>query len=938
MISINQRGAGNGKTYDSIAKIATEEDYNTFIYLAKTHSAIFVIKTELETQHVSYESVEESSYKQYVYRVNNKLVIIGTVDSFNYALHQSSHRVDDEDFCRQFRKTILNGHSRINEENVAQYSKQTINFDDTLIVLDEAQDLHPEYLEVLTYLNLNVYIIGDLLQSLYGENNIMNAVQGVIPINYKDNIVRRFNNNILMSFVNKVAEFKKYNLPQIVGISDSADTIGNVKLIEVEFDNSTKSKKLSNYDECKMLWIKIENEMNYLIQAHNYTPENFMFIFPILNKQQFPIVLQSNVDVFWKNKYGIDKQYCFLHKSEDSKPIDFKESVGMSKILSIHASKGSGCEVVFVFDLTMVKLDPFKEPRSNLKIDSMVHVAITRSKNYLILGYSSAFSDCCVKRKIVNALGGTPSQESEFIKNSPNSLINIIHDMYLDIKHLVPIALPSKESIKSLNVVDWNHHVIRSNVMEFIALFYMASLKQHNYSSDLMVKFTSVLRMHIRVVKCAEYINNFNYMNLNSKVYLKEIQKFRQVKSVEDDRHHEQEYDDDDNNDNIDLYEDDIDVERVEESSTSPAVKKGICNCQQLFYGKRDLLINVEKFEQTLKTSNCWFTPCKISHNVLFIPQNDSNREDVSILANIMNTAIDKFKSIGTFRIDPTSKTDKGEIPNLSKMFCVFEMTVLTFLMKFSRNCESVLYDININDLLSIVKKRKNTVCTSTCKCCVKPVYNKDAETFIHYNILNTFDSVFSQFVQTLNPKSNFKQHLNISAQIPYFVFVDRYKSSIIPFIEYDNIREKSVNKKILKSLIYFAPSLTGFNISRLICDIIRDIAVIKYAKTYEDKKLVVKSDNGLMKKCLYLYIKNMDNNDAKVKDAHTKVGIQLAKSLKKLHGSYIPEFMLSDSIHIHIVTLTHFQSFDISNNELSHIIENIKKELAMNLFDIERV
>lgn len=918
MISINQRGAGNGKTYDSISKIATESEYGTFVYLAKTHSSIFVIKSELEAQYVEYNVFDDGNYKQYVYYIDQKLIIIGTVDSFNYALHSRSERVDDEDFCRQFRKTILNGHTEISANNNIRYSQKLINLDNTLIILDEAQDLHSEYLEVFMHLNLKVYVIGDLLQSLYGESNIMSAVQGVIPINYKDNIVRRFNSPKLMEFVNKVAEFKKYDLPPIVGISPSATNIGDVKLLNVDYSDA------SNEIKAKLLWIQIQMEMEYLVQVHNYGPENFMFIFPIMNKQQFPILLQTNVDMYWKSKLGEDKQYCFLHKSEDSKPIDFNESAGMSKILSIHASKGSGCEVVFAFDLTMAKLDPFKEPRSDLRIDSMIHVAITRSKNYLVLAYTNTFSDCHVKRKIVSALNGVESREVIFMKNSANSLINTVRDMYLDIKPLIPLVVNSDEQRDTLkkpklNVVDWNHHIIRSNVMEFIALFYMASLKKHNYNSDLMVRFTAILRLRIHTVKCPnnEFVNTFNYMSLNSKTYLSEIQKLRRTAgsaTTEEDE--------------IDLYEDDIDNECTS-ADAAVITRRAPCVCNKMIYGKRAILTNIDEFEQALQTSNCWLTPCKISHNVLFVPYTDHNVEDVTIFVNIANRAIEKFKSLDTFKLGSTI------VPNLNKIFCVFEMTVLTFLMKFGRNCERVLYEININDLLNIIKKRKNTKCSDNCCCCINPTYVDDPITGDdHYTALVKFDELYAKFVNTLSSKSNFKQHISVSSQVPYYIFVDRFRSSIIPFIEYDNVKEGSTIRKILKSLIYFTPSLSGFNLSKLVCDIVRDIVVLRYSRSYEnDKKITVKSDNEIMHRYLYLYIKNM-GNDA-VKAAHTKLESYIFKTLKKLNPSFAAEYGFSDSLTIHVVTLCEFQTFTLERSALETMIGNIKTELTKNLFNL---
>ena len=51
-IFIKQQGAGNGKTYGVIQLLQDSkcEQYDTFIYLTKQHSAKHIIKSEIEDQ------------------------------------------------------------------------------------------------------------------------------------------------------------------------------------------------------------------------------------------------------------------------------------------------------------------------------------------------------------------------------------------------------------------------------------------------------------------------------------------------------------------------------------------------------------------------------------------------------------------------------------------------------------------------------------------------------------------------------------------------------------------------------------------------------------------------------------------------------------------------------------------------------------------------
>jgi hypothetical protein len=109
-----------------------------------------------------------------------------------------------------------------------------------LIIIDEAQDLGPEYIEAICSIMRNTYIdtyvIGDKLQSIWGDKNIHTLLEdpkalpntNIIKNNGK-NIVKRFHNEELKILVNKIVKFEKYKLPEIENICD-----GNCKY---EHDN-----------------------------------------------------------------------------------------------------------------------------------------------------------------------------------------------------------------------------------------------------------------------------------------------------------------------------------------------------------------------------------------------------------------------------------------------------------------------------------------------------------------------------------------------------------------------------------------------------------------------------------------------------------------------------------------------------------------------------
>ena len=87
--------------------------------------------------------------------------------------------------------------------------------------------------------------------------------------------------------------------------------------------------------------------MDTEINNYNYLPNNFMFIFPILSKNYLANRLESRIQEFWidkfndkkyqkevllKNDYWKDNlndkyhKYIYLHKSDECKSINLKES------------------------------------------------------------------------------------------------------------------------------------------------------------------------------------------------------------------------------------------------------------------------------------------------------------------------------------------------------------------------------------------------------------------------------------------------------------------------------------------------------------------------------------------------------------------------------------------------------------------------------------
>jgi ATP-dependent exoDNAse (exonuclease V) beta subunit len=124
-----------------------------------------------------------------------------------------------------------------------------------------------------------------------------------------------------------------------------------------------------------------------------------MFIFPILKKNTFAEILYLKLDKFWKERLNSNEKWVYLHKSEPGTTINLKESVNATRIMSIHTSKGTGCEVVFVLGLSEHTLNIFSHKTDNITYNSLLHVAITRQKKAIYVGIENNNDEICRRFK-----------------------------------------------------------------------------------------------------------------------------------------------------------------------------------------------------------------------------------------------------------------------------------------------------------------------------------------------------------------------------------------------------------------------------------------------------------------------------------------------------------------------------------------------------------
>ena len=407
-VYFNQRGAGCGKTYESI-QLLNNPKFNsktTFIYLTKTHSAKEVIYSELkeqyESKNINLSLISEEYTNKYKLVFDRCIIIIGTIDSFTYNMYDKSEQLSDLDLYNEIVNQIHKG-KLTNEIN---YANTQIKIDNkTLLIIDEAQDLGKNYMDafikIVETTRADLYIIGDKLQSIWGENNIYTCIdQATAKINKSDGInqVMRFHNVKFKHFVNTLIPYYKYDLPKIEKICDRP-----CKYVHEDIKPYTIFELGALYrtdvDDMYKVINTVIGYMQIEIATYNYSPNNFMFIFPILKKNTFAQILYLELDKFWKERLKSNEKYVYLHKSEPGTTINLKESVNATRIMSIHTSKGTGCEVVFVLGLSEHTLKIFSHQTDNITYNSLLHVAITRQKKAIYVGIENNNDEICRRFK-----------------------------------------------------------------------------------------------------------------------------------------------------------------------------------------------------------------------------------------------------------------------------------------------------------------------------------------------------------------------------------------------------------------------------------------------------------------------------------------------------------------------------------------------------------
>ncbi len=493
-LTIKQQGAGNGKTY-GLNKMLFEESvehYSNIIIITKQHSAKTTIKEtflEVKMNLLNDGDLDDESYVQYdeecslngqkYYQISaeindkHKLITIATIDSLCYRLGDHTNDSKSLNVISNWVKSINPEHLvQTSNSNSIKYGGNSVSFDkETLLILDESQDLEPIYAKALlaisTIYNCDLYVVGDLLQSISYEDNAFSYFQTLDDpnINILDqdpsNVCRRFKDSYLRDFVNSVVPFAKFDLPSIKLNEVCTNDKDNLSFIEVPSSQFELDKWAST----------ILKTYAYEVEHNNRSREDFLIIFPIVSSISAPNYLNVKINEYWSNRYKLQSsRYSIFHKGQEGSSINLEESKEATRIVSIHSSKGDGRSIVFVCGLSEITLMCF-DCTKGLKYESLLHVALTRQKNKLYVVYTNDMINDDIGCRFRGYLTNTKASKI-YIDNSIryNTIISAItnennfRDIQLSIIDHTEYQC-SEEETTNTKIIDMGHHHIRYGTM-----------------------------------------------------------------------------------------------------------------------------------------------------------------------------------------------------------------------------------------------------------------------------------------------------------------------------------------------------------------------------------------------------------------------------------------------------------------------------------------
>lgn len=517
-LTIKQQGAGNGKTFGLNMLMFNEsmQRYANVFMLTKQHSAKTTIKnTFLEVEKYLFDDgvfdtftytrqQDECSidgrhkYYQIGFAIDDefKMILIATIDSLIYRL---ANHDNDQKHLNVINHWVQSVALECNNNAQINYGGLQIPLNkQTLLVLDEAQDLDPIYaqalIQVASLFGCDLYVVGDLLQSIAYEQNSLNFFQSLstevqqaldmnIIVDEYTNVCRRFKDGHLRDFVNSVVPFERFGLPPIQLNEEISNDSNN--LIFLEIPNPSDPKQFTK---------PIMQSYIHEVETNNRQPNDFMMIFTIVKNLEYPEYLNQLINEFWSNKYQKDSsRYSYFHRGQEGSSINLDESAHATRIVSIHSSKGDGRPVVFVCSISETELSCMDNTKQ-LRYESLLHVALTRQKEKLFICYSDRMINDDIGSRF-NAYIQTKS--NKFVPNltlsmNYKSMLDrmLVENNFRDIRDEIIDHTGYQYNPSDMNtsqIIDMGHHHIRYGTM-FVAFILEAFEHLSDQESNMISK------------------------------------------------------------------------------------------------------------------------------------------------------------------------------------------------------------------------------------------------------------------------------------------------------------------------------------------------------------------------------------------------------------------------------------------------------------------
>jgi hypothetical protein len=428
---------------DEKADVATNDDTLTFhlIFLTDKHSAKEVIRREFEEQEghgklkylqdktTEFITADEDKSPKFVreYRIGRfrLVVMIGTVASFMCCVAPSEPPNGCERVSDIFIQKYINLKVGGVRDMFVEYGEQRIRLCQRVkVYVDEAQDLPSLCAEAMCRLqqdtHIRLYVVGDVIQALSEPDNVMThfATNNANVLYHKKPFdFRRGAHPAFPEFMRAVIPYEKYGCPQPEPWTPNSarrqahhhNPIIYTPIHKMYVGDDNKDNVLNNARHvCNLVQMFVERE--------NYLPEDFIIPLGYVTKNVLAAQIENLLIDFFDKKLKTDHAYrriaserseywktmlvknewtpeslCVFHKSEDGKPIDTKLSDHGVRMVSIFAAKGDGRHVSIVVGVSEFRLRMYRDHPT--VYDSLLNVAVTRAKHYMVWVYENKCDD-----------------------------------------------------------------------------------------------------------------------------------------------------------------------------------------------------------------------------------------------------------------------------------------------------------------------------------------------------------------------------------------------------------------------------------------------------------------------------------------------------------------------------------------------------------------